>query len=209
MVSLSSIAMPCMLGRMTVLSAGDGDSIELGGLGVRFMATGEGFALVEHPIAPRTLAAPMHVHEHEDEYSYVLEGEVGVQVGDEVVYAKPGDLVSKPRGVWHAFWNRTDEPARLLEIISPPGFERYFAELEPLLRPEPDFEGLAALQERYGLRMDMDRWRRSPSARDCVDGRDPLPALTSGHGQQPLPDPDHARPRRGARLLSRPARRRR
>jgi mannose-6-phosphate isomerase-like protein (cupin superfamily) len=144
---------------MTVLSPSEGESVELGGLGVRFMATGEGFSLVEHPIAPRTLAAPMHVHEHEDEYSYVLEGEVGVQVGDEIRYAKPGDLVFKPRGVWHAFWNRADEPARVLEIISPGGFERYFAELAPLLPPlreAPDFEGLAALQARYGLRMNMD-----------------------------------------------------
>ena len=144
---------------MFVISPTEGERVELGGLGVRFMATGEGFALVEHPIAPRTLAAPMHVHEHEDEYSYVLEGEGGVQVGDAIRYARPGDLVVKPRGVWHAFWNRADEPARLLEIISPAGFERYFAELAPLLppaRPEPDFEGLVALQARYGLRMDMD-----------------------------------------------------
>ena len=144
---------------MSVVTPHDGERVELGGLGVRFMATGEGFALVEHPIAPRTLAAPLHVHEHEDEYSYVLEGEVGIQIGDEVRYARPGDLVVKPRGIWHAFWNRTDESARLLEIISPGGFERYFAELAPLLppqRPEPDFQGLAALQERYGLTMDMD-----------------------------------------------------
>jgi mannose-6-phosphate isomerase-like protein (cupin superfamily) len=133
-----------------------GDAVEFGGLSARLMARGEGFALVEHVIAPGTLAAPMHVHEHEDEFSYVLEGEVGVQVGDEVVYAGPGDLVSKPRGIWHAFWNRAREPARLLELISPPGFERYFEELAPLLAPEPDFEGLAALQARYGLRMDMD-----------------------------------------------------
>jgi mannose-6-phosphate isomerase-like protein (cupin superfamily) len=142
-----------------IVRPGDGDFVGLGGLGVRFMAAGEGFSLVEHPIAPRTLAAPMHVHEHEDEYSYVLEGEVGVQIGDEVLYAQAGDLVFKPRGVWHAFWNRTDEPARLLEIISPGGFERYFAELAPLLPPArsaPDFEGLAALQARYGLTMDMD-----------------------------------------------------
>ena len=140
---------------ISILGPADGESVDLGGLGVRFMATGEGFSLVEHPIAPRTLAAPMHVHEHEDEYSYVLEGEVGVQVGDEVRYAKPGELVFKPRGIWHAFWNRTDEPARVLEIISPAGFERYFAELGPLLSPAPDFEGLAALQARYGLTMDM------------------------------------------------------
>jgi quercetin dioxygenase-like cupin family protein len=143
---------------MHLITPQEGERIELGGLGVRYMTAGEGFSLVEHPIAPRTLAAPMHTHEHEDEYSYVLEGEVGVQIGDEVRYATPGDLVIKPRGIPHAFWNRTDEPARLLEIISPGGFERYFAELAPLLPPQvpaPDFAALGALQARYGLHMDM------------------------------------------------------
>ena len=130
-----------------------------GPFGARLLIEAGEFSLVEHPIAPRTLAAPMHVHEHEDEYSYVLEGEVGVQIGDEVRYARPGDLVVKPRGIPHAFWNRTDEPARLLEIISPGGFERYFAELAPLLPPQvapPDFAALGALQARYGLQMDME-----------------------------------------------------
>jgi hypothetical protein len=76
-----------------------------------------------------------------------------------VRYATAGDLVVKPRGIPHAFWNRTDAPARLLEIISPGGFERYFAELAPLLPPRvpvPDFEALGALQARYGLQMDME-----------------------------------------------------
>jgi len=144
---------------MPLVTPTDGETVEFAGLGVRFMAAGEGFSLVEHPIAPRTLAAPMHVHQHEDEYSYVLEGEVGVQIGDDVLYARPGDLVAKPRGVPHAFWNRTDEPARLLEIISPGGFERYFAELAPLIPPQaaqPEFEAIGALQARYGLQMDMD-----------------------------------------------------
>jgi quercetin dioxygenase-like cupin family protein len=144
---------------MHLITPQDGESVELGGLGVRYMTAGEGFSLVEHPIAPRTLAAPMHTHEHEDEYSYVLEGEVGVQIGDEVRYATVGDLVLKPRGIPHAFWNRTDEPARLLEIISPGGFERYFAELVPLLPPQspaPELEAIGALQARYGLHMDID-----------------------------------------------------
>jgi quercetin dioxygenase-like cupin family protein len=143
-----------------VLGPSEGDHVQIGALGVRFMIdaqeSGGGFSLVEHPIAPRSLAAPMHTHTHEDEYSYVLEGEVGVQVGDEVTVGKPGDLIFKPRGVQHAFWNPGDQPARLLEIISPAGFERYFAEIEPLFPADgpPDFEGLAAVQERYGLSMD-------------------------------------------------------
>jgi quercetin dioxygenase-like cupin family protein len=145
-----------------VLHPDAGRAVRLGPLGVRFMLgpdqTGGGFSLVEHPLAPRGLGAPMHVHKGEDEYSYVLEGEVGVQIGDDVVMGRPGDLISKPRGIWHAFWNAGDEPARLLEIISPSGFEGYFAELAPLLppdRPEPDFAAIAALQARYGIEMDM------------------------------------------------------
>jgi quercetin dioxygenase-like cupin family protein len=141
-----------------LLKPDEGTSVDLGPLGCRFMVGGDrsagAFAMVEHPIAPRGLAAPMHVHEHEDEYSYVLEGEVGLQVGDEVLTARPGDLVFKPRGVWHAFWNAGDSPARLLEIIAPAGFERYFIELQPLMAGEPDVEGIVALQQRYGMRMD-------------------------------------------------------
>src|SRR5215213_5103596 len=71
-----------------VLSPGEGRSVQMGGLGVRYMLegaeTGGGFALVEHPIAPRALAAPLHRHANEDEYTFVLEGEVGVQVGEEI-----------------------------------------------------------------------------------------------------------------------------
>ena len=89
--------------------------------------SGGTFALVEHPIEPRVLAAPMHTHRHEEVYTNVLDGEVGVQIGDEVRVARPGDLVFKPRNVPHAFWNAGDKPARALEIISSAGFERYFA----------------------------------------------------------------------------------
>jgi len=122
----------------TVLGPDDGRFAQIGGMGVRFMVDPErvaGFAMVEHPLAPRTLAAPPHTHTHEDEYTYVLEGEVGVQVGDEVRVAHPGDLVFKPRHVPHAFWNAGDRPARALEIISPAGFERYFVEIAQLLPP--------------------------------------------------------------------------
>jgi quercetin dioxygenase-like cupin family protein len=152
------------VGARVVLSPDEGETVWLRKLGIRFMVGGEktrdNFALVEHPIGPRALAAPMHTHRHEDEYTYVLEGEVGVQVGEEVLLARPGDLVFKPREVPHAFWNPADEPARVLEIISPAGFERYFAELAPLFPPAHegplDEEAVAAVREKYGLEMDMD-----------------------------------------------------
>jgi quercetin dioxygenase-like cupin family protein len=128
-----------------------------GPFGARLLIEAGGFSLVEHPIAPRTLAGPSHVHQHEDEYSYVLEGEVGFEVGEEEFTASAGELVAKPRGIWHAFWNAGAAPARVLEVISPAGFERYFGELAQLIppaRPERDLAGLAELQARYGLEMD-------------------------------------------------------
>ncbi len=72
--------------------------------------------------------------------------------------ARAGDLVFKSRGEPHAFWNATDEPARFLELISPAGFERYFAEAASMFPEtgEPDMEAFARLCERYGLEMDFD-----------------------------------------------------
>jgi mannose-6-phosphate isomerase-like protein (cupin superfamily) len=116
------------------------------------------FALIEHRIPPRTLAAPVHTHEREDEYSYVLSGRMGAQIGDDVVDAGPGELVAKPRGIPHAFWNSGDEETVLLELISPGEFGEYFADIAPHLSGEgpPDFEALAAIQQRYALTMDFD-----------------------------------------------------
>ena len=111
-----------------------------------------GFSLVEHPMSARALAAPLHRHTREDEYSYIVEGRVGALLGDEVLVGTPGDLIFKPRNQWHTFWNAADEPARLLEIISPAGFEGYFAELVELRgSTEAEPQSLAALAARYGL----------------------------------------------------------
>jgi quercetin dioxygenase-like cupin family protein len=137
----------------------DGKAGFLGSIGVRFMIDGaetdQGFSLVEHPMSPRALAAPLHRHNNEDEYSYVLEGKVGALLGDEVLVAEPGDLVFKPRNQWHTFWNAGDTPARILEIIAPAGFEKYFEELVDMggvAQAEP--EVLGELCQRYDLEMD-------------------------------------------------------
>ena len=142
-----------------IIGPKDGKAIWLASIGVRFMVGGEdsggGFSLVEHPMPPHALAAPLHRHSREDEYSYVLEGELGALLGDDVVHARAGDLVFKPRDQWHTFWNPGDEPARILEIISPAGFERYFDEIAGALAagpPEPAF--LAELGTRYGFEAD-------------------------------------------------------
>ena len=119
--------------------------------------TGERFSLVEHPMSPRALAAPLHRHTREDEYSYVLEGHVGALLGDEVIVGSPGDLIFKPRNQWHTFWNAGDEPARILEIISPAGFERFFDELVDARRRHAcRARDAGDLCVRYGLEMDPD-----------------------------------------------------
>ncbi len=139
----------------------EGERADFLRLGNRYVLRGERsdgrFALIEHRIAPRALAAPMHTHEHEAEYSFVLAGRLGAQIGDEVVEAGPGDLVLKPPGIPHAFWNPGDEETRLLEIISPAGFEGYFSDVAPALtRPGgPDVQALAEIRARYGLTMGM------------------------------------------------------
>jgi mannose-6-phosphate isomerase-like protein (cupin superfamily) len=138
------------------LHPSDGVKGFLGSIGVRFMVdgaeSGGGFSLVEHPMSPRALGAPLHRHSREDEYSFVIEGRVGALLGDEALVGGPGDLIFKPRDQWHTFWNAGDEPARILEIISPAGLEQYFAEIVALggsrNAPPP---GLRALAERYGL----------------------------------------------------------
>jgi mannose-6-phosphate isomerase-like protein (cupin superfamily) len=139
----------------TVIGPSDGKAGFLGSIGVRFMINGEDaggdFSLVEHPLSPRALAAPLHRHTREDEYSFVLEGRMGGLLGDEVVEAGPGDLVFKPRNEWHTFWNAGDEPCRILEIIAPAGFEHFFEELVDIggaLNADP--EELAELAARYG-----------------------------------------------------------
>jgi quercetin dioxygenase-like cupin family protein len=147
--------------RTKVVGPKDGKAGFLGSIGVRFMIDGEeaggGFSLVEHPMSARALAAPLHRHAREDEYSYVIEGRVGALLGEDVVIGGPGDLIFKPRNQWHTFWNAGDEPARILEIISPAGFERFFGELVDLGGVTgADPQMLGELCARYGLEMDPD-----------------------------------------------------
>jgi len=143
--------------RSTVILPEGGDSFDFGGLGVHWKidgpATGERFAVVHHPIAPRSLAAPLHYHHNEDEFSFVLEGSLGALLGDDVVTAGPGTWVFKPRGQWHTFWNAGDEPCQIIELISPAGFENYFREVAAFWG---DLEKFAAINMKYSLDMDFD-----------------------------------------------------
>jgi quercetin dioxygenase-like cupin family protein len=142
----------------TVIAPGAGRSILDGFVVFKLFGadTGGALAVVEHVLAPGTLAAPVHTHRNEDEYSYVLEGEMTALIGDQLIHAPAGTLVCKPRNIPHTFWNQGSAPARLLEIISPAGFERYFDELAEVLGAggPPDIDRIQGLAKKYAMEMD-------------------------------------------------------
>ena len=169
-----------------VIGPGDGRSI-LNNFVIFKLAgeqTGQNLAIVEHVLAPGELGAPLHTHGREDEYSFVIAGEMTVLIGDELATAQPGSLVLKPRGIAHTFMNRGESPLRLLEIISPGGFERYFDELAQLFAAghgQPDPAALLGLARRYELQMDMSSLATIiPRYGVRLPG---TPAQPAGHGQ--------------------------
>lgn len=113
-------------------------------------------AIVEHTVESKSIGAPMHKHTHEDEISYVLEGELSVIQGGKVQTAKQGEYIVKPRGIFHTFWNATNERIRFLEVITPGNFEYYFAELAPFLEAgkPPQMDKIRETGVKYGLIVD-------------------------------------------------------
>jgi quercetin dioxygenase-like cupin family protein len=103
--------------------------------------------VIEETIQPGTLVSP-HTHEN-DVWVYVLSGEIGVLVGEEVAHAGQGSWALKPRNVVHAMWNSGTVPARILEILTPGGSERWFEELAAL--KSGDAEGFEAACRRHGI----------------------------------------------------------
>ena len=110
-------------------------------------------------IPPKTLIKP-HLHTREDEFSLVLSGPIGVRTADDVVEEVPtGSWLIKPRSIPHAMWNLGEQAARVLEVVIPGGLERYFAEIEPILKQKgPEWtQRYNATAEAYGLDI-LDDW---------------------------------------------------
>ena len=131
-------------------------------VGVVFKIDGEdsggALSIVEHPFAVGALVPP-HIHHREDEYSIVLEGEIGFRSNDREVVLGPGGYIIKPRGEVHAMWNAGSSPARMIEVISPAGFEGFFRELSDLTAiGAPDPAAIAALAEQYELPFAQPDW---------------------------------------------------
>ena len=113
-------------------------------------------AIVEHTLEAKSIGAPMHKHTYEDEISYVLQGELSVIQDGKIQSAKPGEYIIKPRGIFHTFWNATDERIRFVEVITPGNFEYYFAELSPFLEDgkPPQMDKVRETGIKYGLVVD-------------------------------------------------------
>jgi quercetin dioxygenase-like cupin family protein len=169
---VSSIEAPAV----TVVLPGDGAQGDLGSIGVAFKIwgrdTGGALAIVEHPFPVGALVPP-HIHTREDEYSIVTEGEIGFRSGDREVVLGAGGYITKPRGELHTMWNAGSSPARMIEVISPAGFENFFRELADLTAAgPPQFPDILTLADRYGLQFGQADW---------------LPGLIERYGLTPPP----------------------
>jgi len=148
--------------RLTVVRPGEGRAGTLGSIGVVFKLMGADtdgqLSIVEHPF-PVGAYVPPHKHTREDEYSIVTEGEIGFRSGDREVVLGPGGYLTKPRGEMHAMWNAGPTPARMIEVISPAGFEHFFREVVDMVEagPPSEADGLA-LAARYGLEFGEPDW---------------------------------------------------
>jgi quercetin dioxygenase-like cupin family protein len=120
--------------------------------------TGGALSIVEHPFPVGALVPP-HMHTREDEYSIVTEGEIGFRTGDREVVLGPGGYITKPRGELHTMWNAGQSPARMIEVISPAGFEHCFREMADMVADgPPQVPDVMALADRYGLQLGQPDW---------------------------------------------------
>ncbi|MEZ0481086.1 quercetin 2,3-dioxygenase [Planococcus sp. SSTMD024] len=120
--------------------------------------TGGLFSILEE-IDPPNFAAPLHIHHNEDEYFYVLEGEVTFTIGEQVISAKPGTFVFAPKDLAHMYKVEGTEPAKILSMLAPAGLEKLFIDCSVpadgyKLPPEDvqtDMEKLFGLASEYGV----------------------------------------------------------
>jgi mannose-6-phosphate isomerase-like protein (cupin superfamily) len=113
--------------------------------------TGRGVSLFEDVRRPGD-GPPLHVHHKEDEIFRIVEGRFRLRIGDATFDAGPGDTLLLPRDVPHSFINSGDVTGRLLIVLQPGGFERFFLEVaEQGLAPPADMRQIAELAARYGL----------------------------------------------------------
>jgi quercetin dioxygenase-like cupin family protein len=149
---MKSVAAP----PLTVVRPGEGHQGNLGSIGVDFKIFGEStlgqVSIVEHPFPVGALVPP-HLHTREDEYSIVTEGLIGFRSGDTEAVLGAGGYIVKPRHELHTMWNAGQAPARMIEVISPAGFEHFFWAMGEAVAAggPPDPAVMAALAAEHGL----------------------------------------------------------
>jgi mannose-6-phosphate isomerase-like protein (cupin superfamily) len=128
-----------------------------------FLVTGAetgGAYFAMEAVVPPGGGPPPHIHRHEDETFYVVEGDVEFLLGDRIVIATAGDFVNVPRGALHRFHNAGSTRARLILTFCPAGIEKFFEETlervkDPDQLPPDNVEEVAAryaeAAPRYGM----------------------------------------------------------
>ena len=96
---------------------------------IKSAETNNQFTCIEFAMAPKKMGPAPHIHEHLDEFSYVLEGTLGVLVGDTVHEIQAGGFSMRPHGIIHSFWNASDKPLRFFEMYCNQNFDEYLEEL--------------------------------------------------------------------------------
>ncbi len=133
-------------------------TVHMGKNAVTFVLSGEdtggSYSLTEFAIAaPPAPGPPVHIHGTGSEAAYVLEGEVELRLGDQSIGASAGAAIFVPRGTTHNVTNAGPGMAKILVILSPPGFEGYWREMSelPLTDGKPDPKAVFALQTKYKM----------------------------------------------------------
>jgi quercetin dioxygenase-like cupin family protein len=116
----------------------------------------DGRVAVFHLTVPTHSGPPLHRHSREDEWFYVLDGVITVEIDGERTLAKPGDSVFAPRGTVHAYQNLAADTARMI-VMTTPGtdFNHFFVALSAHNKglPTPDFKGTELIMNEHGIEM--------------------------------------------------------
>lgn len=143
-------------------AAAQGESVTIrsfhGTLRVTGQETGGTLTVVEHVLPPGYLAVPLHTHQRECETTHVLEGTLWVQLGKRVRKLGPGEIIVKPAGVPHTYWNEGTKPARFLDLVTPGGLEPWYREVAALVpvRGQVDIARVLEISRGYGLEFHME-----------------------------------------------------
>jgi quercetin dioxygenase-like cupin family protein len=144
------------------LAPGDGEALWFLGQLVTIKSTSEstaGRVAVTETLAARGGGSPLHVHHDEDEWFYVIEGELTFSVGGRVVDAPAGSFVYGPRDIPHTFMVNSEQ-ARFLLVVEPAGFENFVRALSqparalvipPAPSEPPDMARLTEIAAQFGI----------------------------------------------------------